>query len=117
MNDGSHGNEDAKVDAKKPARGRKPKVKSQTDADGTASDDAGSGTDAKKPARKSSTKKAKKSAASNTEDASVAAANGSADADNRTANRAPISSAPQDVIDVGSAAPDARKRGWWSRGE
>ena len=21
------------------------------------------------------------------------------------------------VIDVGSAAPDARKRGWWSRGE
>ena len=116
-NDGSDGTEDAKADAKKPARGRKPKVKSQTDADGTTSDDAGSGTDAKKPARKSSAKKAKKSAASNTEGASVAAANGSADADSQTANRAPISSAPQDVIDVGSAAPDARKRGWWSRGE
>ena len=116
-NDGSDGTEDAKADAKKPARGRKPKVKSQTDADGTASDDAGSGTDAKKPARKSSAKKAKKSAASNTEGASVAAANGSADADSQTANREPISSAPQDVIDVGSAAPDARKRGWWSRGE
>ena len=47
----------------------------------------------------------------------LTAANGSADADSQTANRAPISSAPQDVIDVGSAAPDARKRGWWSRGE
>ena len=116
-NDGSHGNEDAKVDAKKPARGRKPKVKSQPDADGTASDDAGSETDSKKPARKSSTKKAKKSVANFTEDASVAATKGSADAGSRTANRAPISSAAQNVIDVGSAAPDARKRGWWSRTE
>ena len=116
-NDGPVGAKDVKADAKKPARGRKPKVKSQTDADGTASDDAGSGTDAKKPARKSSTKKAKKSSASNARDANVVAANGRANTDSQPTNRAPISSAPQDVIDVGNAAPDARKRGWWSRGE
>ena len=107
----------AKADAKKPARGRKPKVKSGSDADGVASDDSGSGTAAKKPARSSSAKKAKKSVAIKTEDISVAAASGSADVDSQAANRAPISSTPQDVIDVGSASPDARKRGWWSRGE
>ena len=116
-NDGSDGAKDIKADAKKPARGRRPKVKSQTDADGTASNYAGSGTIAKKPARKSPVKKAKKLASRNAEDASASLANGSADANSQTANRAPISSAPQNVIDVGSAAPDARKRGWWSRGE
>ena len=115
--DGSDGSKAVKADAKKPARGRKPKVKSQTSADDAASDDAGSGTAAKKPARKSSAKKAKKSAANKTGDAGAAAANGSAETASHAANRAPISSAPQDVIDVGSAAPDARKRGWWSRGE
>ncbi|MGA1187225.1 MAG: Rne/Rng family ribonuclease [Candidatus Puniceispirillaceae bacterium] len=115
--DGSDGTKAVKADAKKPARGRKPKVKSQTGADDAASDDAGSGTAAKKPARKSSAKKAKKSAADKTGDAGAAAANGSAETVSHAANRAPISSAPQDVIDVGSAAPDARKRGWWSRGE
>ena len=30
--------------------------------------------------------------------------------------RAPISSAPQDVIEVGAAKPQGRKRGWWNRG-
>ncbi|MEK9611353.1 MAG: ribonuclease E/G [Alphaproteobacteria bacterium] len=30
--------------------------------------------------------------------------------------RAPISSVPQDVIEVGEAKPEGRKRGWWSRG-
>jgi ribonuclease E len=29
--------------------------------------------------------------------------------------RAPISSAPQDVIEVGASNPETRKRGWWSR--
>ena len=72
---------------------------------------------AKKRARKSSTKKAKKSAASKTDNSRKVPARKSADDDNRIVNRAPISSVPQDVIDVGSAAPDARKRGWWSRGE
>ena len=107
----------AKVDAKKPARGRKPKVKSEAEAEGASSDDERTATTAKKPARKSSAKKAKKAAASKTEDSNAVAANGSTEADNHTTNRAPISSAPQDVIDVGSATPDARKRGWWSRGE
>ena len=115
--DGSDDTKAVKADAKKPARGRKPKLKSQADADGAASADAGSTTNAKKPARKASAKKAKKSVASKTEDTTVAAANRIADTDSQTTNRAPISSAPQDVIDVGSAAPDARKRGWWSRGE
>ena len=60
---GSDSAEAAKVDAKKPARGRKPKAKSQTNAIGAPSDGAGSVTAAKKPAQKSSVKKAKKLAA------------------------------------------------------
>ena len=107
----------AKVEAKKPARGRKPKLKREAEAEGASSDDKRTATTAKKPARKSPAKKAKKAAASKTEDSGAVAANGSTEADNHAANRAPISSAPQDVIDVGSATPDARKRGWWSRGE
>ena len=114
---GSDVDEAAKVDAKKPARGRKPKVKSEAEAEGASSDDERTATTAKKPARKSPAKKAKKAAASKTEDSGAVAANGSTEADNHTTNRAPISSAPQDVIDVGSATTDARKRGWWSRGE
>ena len=114
---GSDVDEAAKVNAKKPARGRKPKVKSEAKAEGASSDDERTATTAKKLALKSPAKKAKKAAASKTEDSNAVVANGSTEADNHTTNRAPISSAPQDVIDVGSAAPDARKRGWWSRGE
>ena len=106
-----------KANAKKPAISRKPKVKRQTDAEDAKSDDAGNGTAAKTRARKSLTKKVKKSAARKTDDTGIVPARISADDDNRIANRTPISSAPQDVIDVGSAAPDARKRGWWSRSE
>jgi len=116
-NDGSGVTKTVKADAKKPARGRKPKVKSQTNADGAASVDAVSGAVAKKPLRKSSVKKAQKSQVNKTKSAGAAAASGSGDVDNQTKNRAPISSAPQDVVDVGISAPDARKRGWWSRGE
>ena len=114
---GSDVDEAAKVDAKKPARARKPKVKSEAKAKGASSDDERTATAAKKPARKSPAKKAKKAAASKTEDSNAVAANGSTEADNHATSRAPISSAPQDVIDVGSATPDARRRGWWSRGE
>ena len=32
-------------------------------------------------------------------------------------NRSPISSAPQNVIEVGNADLKDRKRGWWSRSE
>ena len=115
--DGSDGATKIKADVKKPARGRKPKVKRQTDTKDAKSDDPGSGTAAKKRARKSSTKKENTSVASKSEDTRAVPANSVAVDDNRPANRAPISSAPQDIIDVGSAAPDARKRGWWSRGE
>ena len=38
------------------------------------------------------------------------------DASADDAKRAPTSSAPQDVIEVGAAKPEGRKRGWWSRG-
>ena len=114
--DESVGTKAARVDAKKPARGRKPKSKSQTDANG-ATDDAGSSTVPKKPVRKSSARKAKKLVAGKTEDFSAIVANESTDAGSETANRAPITSAPQDVIDVGTATPNARKRGWWSRGK
>ena len=34
------------------------------------------------------------------------------DADDRT----PISSAPQDVIEVGQSEPGKRRTGWWNRG-
>jgi ribonuclease E len=114
--DGSDGSKTIKADAKKPARGRKPKSKMQTNSEDVKSDDVDSGTTVKKRAQKSSTKKVKKSAASKREDTSMAPANRIAEGDNQAANRNPISSAPQDIIDVGSAAPDARKRGWWSRG-
>ena len=115
--DGSSGAEVVKGNAKKPARGRKPKVKSQTTTVNATSDDAGSGTAARKPSRKPSAKKAKKSRPSKIKDTSGDAAKENADTDSRATNRAPASSAPQDVIDVGIFAPDARKRGWWSRGE
>ena len=113
--DGSDDADAVKAVAKKPARGRKPKVKGQSGADGGASGDVARGATAKKSARKSSTKKPKKSATSKAKGTSVSAEQGKPDANNQTANRAPISSVPQDVIDVGSATPNARKRGWWSR--
>jgi ribonuclease E len=114
---GSDDSKALKADSKKSARGRKPKINSQTDANGPASGEVGKSTATKKLARKSSTKKAKKSAAKKKEETNLTATNGNADADGQTTNRAPISSAPEDVIDVGSATPDARKRGWWSRSE
>ena len=61
-------------------------------------------------------KKTKKLSGSKIEDTSAASANGSTNVESQTTNRSPTSSAPQDVVDVGSAAPNARKRGWWSRG-
>ena len=115
--DGPDGAKTIKAEAKKPVRGRKSKVKRETDTKDAKSADAGSENTAKKQARTSSTKKIKKSAASKTKDARTVPAHRSVDDDNRATNRIPISSAPQDIIDVGSAAPDTRKRGWWSRGE
>ena len=120
------GSETAKPVAKKPARGRKPKMASAAANDAAASDDAEPKAVAKKPARATRPKKATKAAASLASDASDAnsagdtsttSANGDAEAGSAAANRAPISSAPQDVIEVGNADPAARKRGWWSRSD
>ena len=85
--------------------------------DAAASDDAEPKAVAKKPARAARPKKATKAAASPASDASTTSANGDAEAGSAVANRAPISSAPQDVIEVGNADPAARKRGWWSRSD
>ena len=74
---------------------------------------------AKKAARK---KAATKEAAVNDAGGSILVTNealvrkalvGDASADETP--RAPMSSVPQDVIDVGEAKPEGRKRGWWSR--
>ena len=120
------GSETAKPVAKKPARGRKPKMASAAANDAAASDDAEPKAVAKKPARATRPKKATKAAASLASDASdsnsagdtsTTSANGDAEAGSAAANRAPISSAPQDVIEVGNADPAARKRGWWSRSD
>jgi len=44
------------------------------------------------------------------------AAGDSAGEDGDAETRSPISSAPQDVIEVGSAEPAKRRTGWWNRG-
>ena len=111
------GSETAKPVAKKPARGRKPKMASAAANGAAAYDNAEPKAVAKKPARATRPKKATKAAASPAGDASTTSANGNAEAGSAAANRAPISSAPQDVIEVGSADPAARKRGWWSRSD
>ena len=68
----------------------------------------------KKAAKKATAKKAAKSKAADT--ASSDAASSSDGAADASTDRAPISSTPDDVVDVGSAAPAARRTGWWNRG-
>jgi ribonuclease E len=111
------GSETAKPVAKKPARGRKPKMASAAANGAAASDNAEAKAVEKKPARATRPKKATKAAASPAGDANTTSANGNAEAGSAAANRSPISSAPQDVIEVGNADPTARKRGWWSRSD
>ena len=67
-------------------------------------------------AKKKTAKKAAKAKAAPAEDAK-APADGSdaASAAGDDDKRAPISSAPQDVIEVGSAEPAKRRTGWWNR--
>ena len=70
------------------------------------------GTVKKKAAKKAAakaTKKAAKKAPEATETAEPAAVDTEAD-------RAPSSSAPQDVIEVGQSDPSTRRTGWWNRG-
>ena len=110
--------EDSKAEAnsnpekplKKPARVRKPKAKS--DAGYKPEQDAATAKPAaKKPARKATKKAPAKTAEANNADNS---ANNGAPAD-APASREPISSAPQDVVEIGSNEPKSRRSGWWSR--
>ena len=71
-----------------------------------------SGTAKKKTAKKAA-KKAAKAKAAPVKDK---AAGDSAGEDSDAEKRSPISSAPQDVIEVGSAEPAKRRTGWWNRG-
>ena len=63
----------------------------------------GKGTKSKKAAKKAATKP-------DTDYASASSSN------TNVAKRAPISSAPADVVEVGSDAPTKPRTGWWNRG-
>ena len=110
--------EDSKAEAngspekppKKPARVRKPKAKADA-GDKPEQDAAAAKPAAKKPARKAAKKAPAKAADANNADTS---ANNEAPAD-APASREPISSAPQDVVEIGSNEPKSRRSGWWSR--
>ena len=67
-----------------------------------------------KPKAKATAKKAAKPTVADA--ASTVAASTPDVATDAASNRAPISSTPDDVVDVGSAAPAARRTGWWNRG-
>ena len=101
-------------------------------ADEAASEEAAAAETEAKPAAKKARKKAAKSAGTAKKKTAKKAAKAKAapakaaeaPADDRSAadaggdddKRAPISSAPQDVIEVGSAEPAKRRTGWWNRG-
>ena len=100
----------AKKPAKKPARARKPKAKADA-GDKPEQDAAATKPAAKKPARKATKKAPAKAADAN---------NAETGANNEAPTNAPaakeaISSAPQDVVEIGSSEPKSRRSGWWSR--
>ena len=85
-----------------------------------------SGATKKKAAKKAAGKAVKKAARAKTADSEAPADQvatnevpaveaPASDADDG-ASRAPISSAPQDVIEVGQTDPSTKRKGWWNRG-
>ena len=100
----------AEKPAKKPARARKPKAKADA-GDKPEQDAAAAKPAAKKPAGKATKKAPAKVADANNAEAS---ASNRALADAPAAREA-ISSAPQDVVEIGSSEPKSRRSGWWSR--
>jgi ribonuclease E len=100
----------AEKPAKKPARARKPKAKADA-GDKPEQDAAAAKPAAKKPAGKATKKAPTKVADANNAEAS---ANNRAPTDAPAAREA-ISSAPQDVVEIGSSAPKSRRSGCWSR--
>ena len=129
------------AEAKPKRRTRKKAAKPEPEAaagseaangDEAASEDAAAAETEAKPAAKKTRKKAAKSAGTAKKKTAKKAAKAKAapakaaeaPADDKPAaesgsdddKRAPISSAPQDVIEVGSAEPAKRRTGWWNRG-
>ena len=115
----------------KPKRRTRKKAAKPEAADESGSDDASPDAADAAPAAKKTRKKAaksagtvkkkaaKKAAAKATRKAAKKAPEASETAEAATdseADRAPISSAPQDVIEVGQSDPSTRRTGWWNRG-
>ena len=75
------------------------------------------GTTKKKTAKKASRKAARTKAAADASSEDVPAGDApTRDNGDDGASRTPISSAPQDVIEVGQTDPSAKRKGWWNRG-
>ena len=138
--DSSSADGDAASETKPKTRTRKRAAKVGTDSDAPAdAGDAGESEVAEPKARKKAAKKgaaatkkkaakkavakkkgaAKKAAtktAAKKPAAKAAADDAASNADTDAAKRAPISSAPADVVEVGSDAPAKPRTGWWNRG-
>ena len=109
---GSDSGVDAGTDADADAAPKARKKAAKKTAAATKKKAAKKATAKKKAAKKAPS--AKKKAAKT---ATAADAGGTEDAPaDTTADRTPISSTPDDVVDVGSAAPAQRRTGWWNRG-
>ncbi len=113
----------SKKKAAKKARPKNAAPKTRAKADLDVSDDtADTDKPAKKATKKKAAKKAPKKAAKKAADAGMTsdktAETATADSPSAaaTASRAPISSAPDDVVEVGGKEPAKPRRGWWSRG-
>jgi ribonuclease E len=65
--------------------------------------------------KKKASKKAAKKAAKKAEDTAASEASAPEDGE-AAASRTPISSAPQDVIEVGQNDSSTKRKGWWNRG-
>jgi ribonuclease E len=65
--------------------------------------------------KKKASKKAAKKAAKKAEDTAASEAS-APENDEAAASRTPISSAPQDIIEVGQNDPSTKRKGWWNRG-
>jgi ribonuclease E len=111
----------AKKALKKAATKATPKTRAKADLD--VSDDTDDmDKPAKKATKKKAAKKAPKKAATKAADAAIGddrtAETGTTGSPSTgtTASRAPISSTPDDVVEVGGNEPAKPRRGWWSRG-
>ncbi|MDA9930250.1 Rne/Rng family ribonuclease [Alphaproteobacteria bacterium] len=97
---------DAKTDAiadEEPARQTRKKAAAKT------------GTTAKKKAAKKSAKKASSKATAKPKPKSSSAKSDASNGTSDQAERAPVISAPQDIVEVGSKDKATPRKGWWSR--